>query len=121
VAATLELRGYSLSARRPEQRHEPSRHDARFYLVGATMLAVALVGKALGADDFHTYPTIQMGFGAGTAAVCAVVLAGGLATWRGRSRVGRRAGSAGGPRHAATGRGRKARTPSGERLESSRV
>ena len=82
VAATLELRGYSLSSRRPEQRREPSRHDTRFYLAAAAVLAVAIVGKALGADDFHTYPTIQMRFGPATVAVCAVVLVSGLAPWR---------------------------------------
>jgi len=87
VAATLELRGYSLSGRRPEQRREPSRHDGRFYLAAAMVLTVAIVGKALGADDFHTYPTIQLNFGPATAVVCAVVLASGLAPWR---RGGRR-------------------------------
>jgi energy-coupling factor transport system permease protein len=87
VAATLELRGYSLTGRRAERRREPSRYDARFYLVAVVVLAAAIVGKALGADDFHTYPTIHFGFGPATAAVCAVVLASGLAPWR---RGGRR-------------------------------
>ncbi len=86
VAATLELRGYSLSGRRPEQQREPSRHDARFYLAAVAVLAAAIVGKAHGADDFHTYPTIQIRFGPGTAGVCAVVLASGLAPWRPRGR-----------------------------------
>jgi energy-coupling factor transport system permease protein len=93
VAATLELRGYSLSGRRPEQRREPSRHDARFYLAAAAVLAAAIVGKVLGADDFHTYPTIQMRFAPGAAAVCSVVLVSGLAPWwpRGRRMDARRA------------------------------
>jgi energy-coupling factor transport system permease protein len=87
VAATLELRGYSLSGWRPEERREPSRHDGRFYLTAALVLAAAIAGKALGADDFHTYPTIQWQVGPATAVVCAVVPASGLAPWR---RGGRR-------------------------------
>jgi energy-coupling factor transport system permease protein len=90
VAATLELRGYSLGGPRAARRREPSRHDLRFYLAAAAVLATAIVAKALGADDFHTYPTIQLGFGPGAAAVCAVVLASGFAPWRGRSRSVRR-------------------------------
>jgi hypothetical protein len=58
----------------------------RFYAVAATVLAVAIVGKTLGADEFHTYPTVVLGLGPGTLAVCAVVLASGLAPWRGRRR-----------------------------------
>ncbi|OJU83394.1 MAG: hypothetical protein BGO11_03515 [Solirubrobacterales bacterium 70-9] len=90
VAATLELRGYSLGAPRGAQRREPSRYDARFYAVAAVVSAVAIVGKALGADDFHAYPTISLGLGPGTLAVTAVVLASGLAPWRGRGRQGAR-------------------------------
>jgi energy-coupling factor transport system permease protein len=88
VAATLELRGYSLGGPRAPRRHEPSRYDLRFYAVAAVVLAVAIVGKALGADDFHTYPRIHLGFGPATLAVCVVVLASGLTPWkRGASRV----------------------------------
>jgi len=65
VAATLELRGYSLPA---------------------LVLVAAILGKVLGGDDFHTYPTIQIGVGPATLAVCAVVLASGLAPWRRRGR-----------------------------------
>jgi energy-coupling factor transport system permease protein len=86
VAATLELRGYSLGRPPAERGHEPSRWDVRFYLVAAAVLAVAIVGKVAGADDFHTYPTIDFGFGPMTAVVCAVVLASGLAPLRRRRR-----------------------------------
>jgi energy-coupling factor transport system permease protein len=86
VAATLELRGYSLPGPRGGRRLEPSRHDARFYAVAAALVATAIIGKLLGADDFHTYPTIQIGIGPATLAVCVVVLASGLAPWRRRGR-----------------------------------
>jgi energy-coupling factor transport system permease protein len=91
VAATLELRGYSLDGPRGARRREPSRFDARFYAVAAAVLAAAVVGKLLGADDFRTYPTVQIGLGPSTLALCAVVLASGLAPWkRRRRRAGRR-------------------------------
>jgi energy-coupling factor transport system permease protein len=82
VAATLELRGYSLDAPRPRNRRARSRYDRRFYVVAAVVLAVAIAGKALGADDFHTYPTIEIGLGPSTLLVAAVVALSGLAPWR---------------------------------------
>ncbi len=45
VAATLELRGYSLGGPRGARRREPSRYDARFYAVAAVVLVAAIVGK----------------------------------------------------------------------------
>lgn len=86
VAATLELRGYSLGGPRGARRLEPSRYDARFYAVAAVVLAAAIVGKALGADDFHAYPTISVSVGPATLAVSAIVLAGGLAPLPGVNR-----------------------------------
>jgi energy-coupling factor transport system permease protein len=91
VAATLELRGYSLGGPRGARRREPSRFDGRFYAVAALILVAAIVGKILGADDFRTYPTVEIGLGPATLAVSAVVLVSGLAPWRReRRRVGRR-------------------------------
>jgi len=46
------------------------------------VLVAAIVGKVIGADDFHTYPTIEIGLGPATLGVCAVVLVSGLAPWR---------------------------------------
>jgi energy-coupling factor transport system permease protein len=86
VAATLELRGYSLGAPPAPRRHRHSRYDLRFHLAGALVLATAITGKALGADEVGTYPTIAIGTGAATLAVVCVVAASGLAPLRRRSR-----------------------------------
>ncbi len=105
VAATLELRGYSLGVRHPSSgetsfgsrrtrkrftrgaRGGRSRYDRRFYLTGAVVLAVAIAGKLLGADGFAEYPTIEIGAGAATLVVSIVVAFGGLAPWRPGSRA----------------------------------
>ncbi|HEX6456672.1 MAG TPA: energy-coupling factor transporter transmembrane component T [Solirubrobacterales bacterium] len=87
VAATLELRGYSLDAPRARNRSDRSRYDRRFYAVAALVLATAIAGKLLGADDFRTYPTLHVGLGPATIAVAAVVALSGLAPWRRTGRV----------------------------------
>jgi energy-coupling factor transport system permease protein len=86
VAATLELRGYSLDAPRARQRRQRSRYDRRFHLAGAVVLVAAIAGKLAGADQFHTYPTIEVGLGASTLVLAAVVAASGLAPLRRRPR-----------------------------------
>jgi energy-coupling factor transport system permease protein len=91
VAATLELRGYSLDAPRAPRRRRRSRYDRRFFLVGAAVLVAAIAAKAAGADDFHTYPTIAVGTDASTLALAGLVVASGLAPLRRRGR--RRAGA----------------------------
>jgi len=94
VAATLELRGYSLDAPRARNRRDRSRYDRRFYAVAATVLVAAIAGKALGADDFQTYPAVEIGFGPATVALSALVALSGLAPLKRRgvstfSRIGR--------------------------------
>jgi energy-coupling factor transport system permease protein len=79
VAATLELRGYSLDAPRARNRRAASRYDRRFYLVAALALATAIAGKLLGADDFQTYPTLAVGFSPATVVVAAIVTLSGIA------------------------------------------
>lgn len=79
VAATLELRGYSLDAPRARNRRARSRYDRRFYTVAAAVLLAAIAGKALGADDFQTYPEVEIGFGAPTLALAALVIFSGFA------------------------------------------
>jgi energy-coupling factor transport system permease protein len=99
VAATLELRGYSLrqerpsvdatrlGPERPEKRFTStgkrrSRYDRRFYASGAIVLAVAIAGKALGADSFSEYPTTEIGSDATTLAVAGVTALSGLTPLR---------------------------------------
>jgi energy-coupling factor transport system permease protein len=82
VAATLELRGYSLDAPRARNRSSRSRYDRRFYAVAALVLATAIAGKLLGADNFQAYPTVSIGIGSTTLAVAAIVTLSGLAPLR---------------------------------------
>jgi energy-coupling factor transport system permease protein len=82
VAATLELRGYSLDTPRVRNRRQRSRYDRRFYAVAALLIAAAIAGKLLGADEFHTYPAIAIGAGPATLALCALVICSGLAPLR---------------------------------------
>jgi energy-coupling factor transport system permease protein len=82
VAATLELRGYSLEAPRARNRRAGSRYDRRFYAIAALVLVTAVAGKLLGADDFQAYPTVEIGFGPATVAVAAIVTLSGLAPLR---------------------------------------
>lgn len=96
VAATLELRGYSLPSRPPSHRHAfgtyllsnacrrrpASRYDGRFYAVGAIVLVAAIAGKILGADDFSAYPTVTVGTDPLTLALSALVALAGLTPLR---------------------------------------
>src|SRR3954452_20116170 len=84
VAATLELRGYSLDAPRTRNPRTRSRYDRRFYAVAALVLATAIAGKLVGADDFQAYPTVSIGLGPATLAVAIIVTLSGLAPLRRR-------------------------------------
>jgi len=104
VAATLELRGYSLDPAhrrasrglrplwglKPTERARRSRFDARFYLAGVLVLAAAVAGKVLGADAFQTYPEVEIGLGAGTLALSVLLVAGGFVPARRRRARSRR-------------------------------
>jgi energy-coupling factor transport system permease protein len=97
VAATLELRGYSLEAggarggrrfagawprRRPRPFRGPSRFDRRFYATGALVLVAAIAAKLAGADGFHAYPTVQLGLAPATLALAGLLVLSGLAPLR---------------------------------------
>jgi len=90
VAATLELRGYSLEAPRAPGRLRAglwgrkyfaprSRHDRRFYLTGAAVLVAAIAGKLLGADAFVEYPAVEIGADPAVLAVSVAIALSGLA------------------------------------------
>jgi energy-coupling factor transport system permease protein len=86
VAATLELRGYSLDAPKAKRRRERSRYDARFYVTAVAVLAVAVGGKLLGADGFNAFPTVAWGIDPLTLALSAAIVLAGLAPLRRRPR-----------------------------------
>jgi len=102
VAATLELRGYSLMPPRPRRsiaafsprewgksNNMRSRFDRRFYAVGLVVLVAAIVGKVVGADGFSAYPTVDWGVEVSTLALSALLVLAGIAPWRRRPRGGR--------------------------------
>lgn len=91
VAATLELRGYSLDAPRVRAAGARSRFDPRFYAVAAAVALAILAGELLGADGYSAYPTVRVSAGPATLALCAVLLLAGLAPLRAPARAPRRA------------------------------
>jgi energy-coupling factor transport system permease protein len=85
VAATLELRGHSLAVR-TQPRRERSRDDLPLYATGAAIVATAVASRIAGAGVFETYPTIELGVGPITLALCASLIAlAGVPFMRGRA------------------------------------
>jgi energy-coupling factor transport system permease protein len=82
VAATLELRGYGLSARTPETLRRRSRHDRRLFAAGLALIAVALAAKLAGGDGFSAYPTLEVAAAPATIGLSALLVLAGLAPWR---------------------------------------
>lgn len=93
VAATLELRGYSLKPRTSfDGRLWPpwgtrssilrSRFDPRFCVTGALVLIAAIAGKLLGADGFSAYPTIEIGAEPTTVVLSLLIVLAGFAPRR---------------------------------------
>lgn len=72
VAATLELRGHSLGHRAPRRR-ERSRDDLPLYGTALAICVAAIAARLAGAGAFDTYPRIQLGSGATTLALCALL------------------------------------------------
>jgi energy-coupling factor transport system permease protein len=101
VAATLELRGYSLDAPRAKYLRSRSRYDRRFYATGAAVLIAAIAAKLVGAGAFHAYPSIQIATGAPTLTFSALLVLTGLAPLRRKPRravaPGRTSPAPGGP------------------------
>jgi hypothetical protein len=69
------------------------------------VLAAAIVGKVGGADGFETYPAIEIEVGAGTLALCGLIVASGLVPWRRRPRRAASPARTAGPGAAAALRG----------------
>ena len=86
VAATLELRGYSLPGAPSAPRAQPSRHDRRFLVLGATLLAIVLAALVTGDGSLTAYPEIRWQAGPLTVALAALLVLAGLATWPGAGR-----------------------------------
>jgi energy-coupling factor transport system permease protein len=79
VAATLELRGYGSAAPPPSSGPAASRHDRRFWLTGAALVLIAVTAKIAGADQFESYPTVEVGLDPGVIVLAAGLVAAGLA------------------------------------------
>ncbi len=80
VAATLELRGYSIGNKDSAPARRRSRHDRRFLLSGLAILAALTVNLLAGGSQFDPYPTITWHFGPTSLLLAAVLVLGGLVT-----------------------------------------
>lgn len=115
VAATLDLRGYSLERTAPRPWHDRfrpafshlwgvkswslrSRYDRRFYLTGGLVLAAAVAGKFVGADALSAYPTVEVSVAPSTLALSLLLLISGFAPLRRTPRrIGRQLAVPAGP------------------------
>ena len=79
VAAALEVRGYA--AARPPRRagRRWSRHDVRVAAAAVLVAGAAIAGKLAGGAWVHFEPTVRMALDPATFALCAALVAGGLA------------------------------------------
>ena len=60
VAATLDLRGYALEARRPREPIARSRHDRRFLAAGLAIAAIGVAARVAGVGGFDPYPSVSV-------------------------------------------------------------
>jgi len=79
VAATLELRGYGHGGGRLRPERRGSRHDSRFRLVGAGLLALTLAAVLAGVGGFDAYPTVEIASDPATLAFAGLIALSGLA------------------------------------------
>jgi energy-coupling factor transport system permease protein len=86
VAATLELRGYGLSGRRPDRARSRSRYDRRFWVAAASLGTVSVAARLAGAGGFDSYPSLEIATDIPTLAVAAACLLTGLVPLRRRSK-----------------------------------
>lgn len=80
VAATLELRGYSVGSRVSAPARKRSRHDRRFMIGGLAILVCLVSSLVAGGSDFSTYPSIEWQPGPVSLLLSTVLVAAGLLT-----------------------------------------
>ncbi len=75
VAATLELRGFAMGTPRGGRasRRPFSRHDRAFAASAVAVLALALLGRLVGAAPFNAYPLLSMPVSGATFVLCAAL------------------------------------------------
>ena len=86
VAATLELRGYSLGGPATGPRPVPSRHDRRFLFSGAVVTAFVAVALVTGSGSLVAYPEVSWEIEPATVVAVLAVTGAGFVTWPGRRR-----------------------------------
>ena len=96
VAATLEVRGYSVAvtgqaARRSRGRHRAapiSRHDVGFAASAIALVAVAVAGRISGSVGFSAYPQLHAPAGVAVLSAAALLVVCGLAPFADRRGIG---------------------------------
>ena len=73
VAAALEVRGFSRGGRSRGVVRPWSRHDVRVAAAAVAIAVLAVAFKAAGAGAVQAYPRLDLGFGPGELALCALV------------------------------------------------
>ncbi len=86
VAATLELRGYGLSASGSGRERRRNRHDRRFWIAASLLASTGIVARLAGAGGFEAYPSIEVATDGLTLVVAATTVVAGLVPLRRRQR-----------------------------------
>lgn len=86
VAATLELRGYSLPGAPAPPRPVPSRHDRRFLITGIALLTLLAAALVAADGSLVAYPEVRWQAGPATSILALSLVLAGLATWPGSGR-----------------------------------
>jgi energy-coupling factor transport system permease protein len=84
LAATLELRGYSLLRRPPRRRRPLSRHDIAFAVSGAGLALLAVGARLDGVAAFSADPVLRIAVGLPELGLAAALLAVALAPFADR-------------------------------------